>query len=204
MRVRPSRRGKWADLAAVLSFVALGFWVTGRLWLDPGSGVRDNQSDQSQFEWMMAHGARVVTQFAYPFHSNQMNVPDGVNLMANTSVLSISLPMTPITLLFGPRAAFLVFLTAGMIATATAWYFLLSRVLIGSRGAGVAGRRLLRVRAGHGVARQWAPEHRVAVRRPVDHLAHAATRRTGPLAAQRRPPRAASSSGRRSSTWRSC
>ncbi|MEU8253488.1 hypothetical protein AB0C06_04365 [Micromonospora inaquosa] len=132
--VRPSRRGKWPDLVAVLSFVVLGFWVTGRLWLDPGSGVRDNQSDQSQFEWMMAHGARVVTHFAYPFHSNQMNVPDGVNLMANTSVLSISLPMTPITLLFGPRASFLVFLTAGMIATATAWYFLLSRVLIGSRG----------------------------------------------------------------------
>ncbi|MEH0928467.1 hypothetical protein [Micromonospora sp. CPCC 205558] len=131
---QPSRRGKWPDLVAVLSFVVLGFWVTGRLWLDPGSDVRDNQSDQSQFEWMMAHGTRVVTHFAYPFHSNQMNVPDGVNLMANTSVLSISLPMTPITLLFGPRASFLVFLTAGMIATATAWYFLLSRVLIGSRG----------------------------------------------------------------------
>ena len=134
MPYRPSRRGMWADLAAVLSFVVLGFWVTCRLWLDPGSDVRDNQSDQSQFEWMMAHGTRVVTHFAYPFHSNQMNVPDGVNLMANTSVLSVSLPLTPITLLFGPRASFLVFLTAGMIATATAWYFLLSRVLIGSRG----------------------------------------------------------------------
>ncbi|MEU7608964.1 hypothetical protein [Micromonospora sp. NPDC049204] len=133
-RVRPPRRGKWSDLVAVLSFVVLGLWVTARLWLDPGSGVRDNQSDQSQFEWMMAHGARVVTHFAYPFHSNQMNVPDGVNLMANTSVLSVSLPLTPVTLLLGPRVAFLVFLTVGMIATATAWYFLLSRVLIGSRG----------------------------------------------------------------------
>ncbi|MFG2051677.1 hypothetical protein ACGFIW_30115 [Micromonospora sp. NPDC048935] len=131
---RPSRRGRRTDLFAVLSFVLLGLWVTARLWLDPGSGVRDNRSDQSQFEWMMAHGARVVTHFAYPFHSNQMNVPDGVNLMANTSVLSISLPLTPVTLLLGPRVAFLVFLTLGMIATATAWYFLLSRVLIGSRG----------------------------------------------------------------------
>ncbi len=134
MRLGRPAGGNGPIWLAVLSFVVLGFWVTGRLWLDPGSDVRDNQSDQSQFEWMMAHGARVVTHFAYPFHSNQMNVPDGVNLMANTSVLSISLPMTPITLLFGPRASFLVFLTAGMIATATAWYFLLSRVLIGSRG----------------------------------------------------------------------
>src|SRR4051794_24125045 len=103
------RRGRLTDLAAVLSFVALGFWVTGRLWLHPRSGVRDNPSDQSQFEWMMAHGARVVTHFAYPFGSDQMNVPDGVNLMANTSVLSISLPMTPVTMLLGPRAAFLLF-----------------------------------------------------------------------------------------------
>ncbi|MFF4877515.1 hypothetical protein [Micromonospora sp. NPDC000668] len=133
-RGRLTRNGKWVDLAAVLSFVVLGFWVTGRLWLEPGSAVRDNRTDQSQFEWMMAHGARVVTHFAYPFHSDRMNVPDGVNLMANTSVLSISLPMTPITLLLGPRAAFLLFLTAGMIATATAWYLLLSRVLIGARG----------------------------------------------------------------------
>ncbi|RLP91690.1 hypothetical protein EAD98_23230 [Micromonospora sp. CV4] len=121
-------------MVPVLSFVVLGFWVTGRLWLEPDSAVRDNRTDQSQFEWMMAHGARVVTHFAYPFHSDRMNVPDGVNLMANTSVLSISLPMTPVTLLLGPRAAFLLFLTAGMIATATAWYFLLSRVLIGARG----------------------------------------------------------------------
>ncbi|MDG4806782.1 hypothetical protein O7634_08460 [Micromonospora sp. WMMD1120] len=131
---RASRRGRWIDLAAVASFVLLGLWVTGRLWLNPGTEVRDNPSDQPQFEWMMAHGARVVTHFAYPFHSNQMNVPEGVNLMANTSVLSISLPLTPVTLLLGPRASFLLFLTAGMIATATAWYFLLSRVLIGSRG----------------------------------------------------------------------
>ncbi|MFC4149399.1 hypothetical protein ACFO0M_24390 [Micromonospora mangrovi] len=127
-------RDAWVDAAAVLSFVLAAFWVTARFWVDPASGVRDNRTDQAQFEWMMAHGARVVTEFAYPFTSDRMNVPDGVNLMANTSVLSVSLPMTPITVLLGPRTAFLVFLTAGMIATGVAWYFVLSRVLIGSRG----------------------------------------------------------------------
>jgi len=30
------RNGKWVDLAAVVSFVALAFWVTCRLWLNPG------------------------------------------------------------------------------------------------------------------------------------------------------------------------
>ncbi|PZF99760.1 hypothetical protein [Micromonospora deserti] len=128
------RQGRRTDVAAVLSFIALGFWVTARLWLKPHDGIRDNRTDQAQFEWMMAHGARVVTDFVYPFTSDRMNVPDGVNLMANTSVLSVSLPMTPVTILFGTRATFLLFLTLGMIATATAWYFVLSRVVIGSRG----------------------------------------------------------------------
>ncbi|MGR6322703.1 hypothetical protein Q2K19_12025 [Micromonospora soli] len=129
---RPGRE-RWIDGAAVLSFVLLAFWVTARFWTNPDAGVRDNRTDQAQFEWMMAHGARVVTDFAYPFTSDRMNVPDGVNLMANTSVLSISLPMTPITVLFGPSKAFLVFLALGMAATGVAWYFVLSRVLIGAR-----------------------------------------------------------------------
>ncbi|MFF3868021.1 hypothetical protein [Micromonospora sp. NPDC001898] len=133
-RAAPSRRGRWTDVLAVLSFALIAFWVTVRLWVNPTHGVRDNRSDQALFEWMMAHGARVLTDFAYPFGSDRMNVPDSVNLMANTSVLSISLPMTPVTVLLGPRIAFLVFLTGGMIATATAWYFVLSRVLVGSRG----------------------------------------------------------------------
>ncbi|WP_240943717.1 hypothetical protein [Micromonospora thermarum] len=127
-------RGRRADLLAVLSFVALALWVTARLWLHPDRGLRDNRTDQSQFEWMMAHGARVVTEFVHPFTSDRMNVPDTVNLMANTSVLSVSIPMTPVTLLAGPRTSFLLFLTLGMAATATSWYFLLSRVLLRSRG----------------------------------------------------------------------
>ncbi|MBQ1075676.1 hypothetical protein KBX06_21310 [Micromonospora sp. C31] len=127
-------QGWWTDVVAVASFVVLGLWVTARLWLRPSHGIRDNRTDQSQFEWMMAHGARVVTDFVDPFTSDRMNVPETVNLMANTSVLSVSLPMTPVTLLLGTRASFLLFLTLGMIATATAWYFLLSRVVVGSRG----------------------------------------------------------------------
>ncbi|MEV0004499.1 hypothetical protein AB0H28_19755 [Micromonospora sp. NPDC050980] len=128
------RRGRWLDALAVLSFVLLALWVTARLWVDPANGIRDNRTDQAQFEWMMAHGARVVTGFAYPFTSDRMNVPDVVNLMANTSVLSISLPLAPVTVWCGPRWSFLIFLTFGLAATGAAWYFLLSRVVVGARG----------------------------------------------------------------------
>ncbi|MEV4627709.1 hypothetical protein AB0J90_15625 [Micromonospora sp. NPDC049523] len=136
---RRSRRGPLPDIAAVLSYFGLAVWITSGLWLQPGSGVRSNEADQAFFEWMMAHGARVPTRGDYPFLSYRMNVPDGVNIMANTSVLGVSLPLTPVTLLWGPRAAFTVFLTGALAATGICWYLVLSRHLVHSRAAGWVG-----------------------------------------------------------------
>jgi hypothetical protein len=137
----PSRRWRMdlRDLAAVLSFVILAFWVTSRLWRDPSHGLADNEMDQAFFEWMLAHGARVTTDFAYPFVSYRMNVPEGINMMANTSAMAVSIPMTPVTLLVGPHAAFNVFLTGALIATPTVWYFVLSRQIVSSRAAAWLG-----------------------------------------------------------------
>ncbi|MEV4758776.1 hypothetical protein AB0J86_27265 [Micromonospora sp. NPDC049559] len=133
------RAGRARDTAAVLSFVALAFWVTARLWLHPDRGLRSNPMDQAFFEWMLAHGARVLTHLDYPFVSYRMNVPDGINMMANTSVLAISLPLAPLTLLLGPRPTFNIFLTAALVATAVAWYFVLARHLVRSRFAAWIG-----------------------------------------------------------------
>ncbi|SNT45919.1 hypothetical protein SAMN05421812_106307 [Asanoa hainanensis] len=127
------------DLAAVASYVLLAFWVTWRVWLHPTWGLAANRADQAFFEWMLGHGALVATGQASPFFSDQMNVPDGINLMANTSVLGISIPLTPVTLLFGPRAAFNVFLTGALILTAVAWYLVLSRYLLKRRFAAWIG-----------------------------------------------------------------
>ncbi|MCY1141413.1 hypothetical protein OWR29_25730 [Actinoplanes sp. Pm04-4] len=68
-----------------------------------------------------------------------MNYPDGVNMMANTSVLAISLPMTPVTLLFGPHVSFNLFLTLALALTGISWYFVLSRVFVSSRLAAWVG-----------------------------------------------------------------
>jgi hypothetical protein len=40
-----------------------------------------------------------------------------VNMMANTSVLAVSLPLTPVTLLFGPHVSFNLFLTLALALT---------------------------------------------------------------------------------------
>ncbi|MET0416796.1 MAG: hypothetical protein ABW022_12335 [Actinoplanes sp.] len=68
-----------------------------------------------------------------------MNYPDGVNMMANTSVLAVSLPMSPLTLLFGPHVAFNVFLTLALAVTGISWYFVLSRQFVSSRLAAWVG-----------------------------------------------------------------
>ncbi|HET9517204.1 MAG TPA: hypothetical protein VFO77_05725, partial [Actinoplanes sp.] len=133
---RPLTRG---DVFAIASFIAVALFLTASLWFNLDHELREDPQDQAFFEWMLAHGARVLTDGAYPFFSDRMNYPDGVNMMANTSVLAISLPMTPITVLFGPHVAFNVFLTLALAVTGISWYFVLSRRFVASRTAAWVG-----------------------------------------------------------------
>jgi hypothetical protein len=75
----------------------------------------------------------VVSEGAYPFTTTDLNMPAGVNLMANTSILGLGVPMAPITLAWGPQASFAVLLVLGLAGTAFGWYWLFSRHLVESR-----------------------------------------------------------------------
>jgi hypothetical protein len=129
------------DLIAYALYALLAAWVTIRVW--PGADHRVSTidaNDQAFFEWMLSHGARVVTHFDSPWFTDRMNVPTGVNLMANTSILALSIPMTPITLWLGPEVSYGVLIALGLTGTAAAWYFVMSRRLVTSRwAAGIGG-----------------------------------------------------------------
>jgi uncharacterized membrane protein YhaH (DUF805 family) len=129
----------WRDALAITSFIAVALFLTAPLWLNLDHELRDDPQDQAFFEWMLAHGARVLTDGVYPFFSDRMNYPDGVNMMANTSVLAVSLPMTPITEMFGPHVAFNAFLTLALACTGISWYLVLSRQFVTSRLAAWVG-----------------------------------------------------------------
>ncbi|MFI5936248.1 hypothetical protein [Actinoplanes sp. NPDC051494] len=129
----------WRDVLAISTYIAVSLFVTGPLWLNLDHELTNNPPDQAFFEWMLAHGARVVTDGVYPFFSDRMNYPDGVNMMANTSVLAVSLPMTPVTVLFGPHVSFNAFITLGLAATGISWYLVLSRRFVTSRLAAWVG-----------------------------------------------------------------
>ncbi|MEV6707540.1 DUF2079 domain-containing protein [Micromonospora wenchangensis] len=133
-------RGRRADLTVLVVAVALAVWVTSGLWRDPNQrAITVNSSDQALFEWLLAFGGHAVTHGENPLFTHLLNVPDGVNLAVNTSITVYAVVFAPLTYLIGPPATFLVILTLNLAATALAWYWLLSRHLVGSRLAAGVG-----------------------------------------------------------------
>ena len=136
-RPAPGRR---ADLWALLNYAVLSVLVMVHLWRDPGGRVLSaNEDDHGFFLFTMAHGERVVFHGANPLFSDRINVPDGVNMMANTSVLALSVPMAPVTHFLGAGVSVVFLLTLGLAGTAAAWYWVLSRHLVRSRVAAWIG-----------------------------------------------------------------
>jgi hypothetical protein len=136
----PPVRVRRADLWALLSYLSLAVLVFTRLWRDPNGRVLvGNQDDHGFFMFVMAHGERVLFHGANPLITDRLNVPDVVNMMANTSVLALSLPAAPVTHFFGPGVSVVLLLTLGLAGTAAAWYWVLSRHLVTSRVAAWLG-----------------------------------------------------------------
>ncbi|MFE9956685.1 hypothetical protein [Micromonospora sp. NPDC005299] len=135
---RRRRRPRPVDALVVAGYFGLAVLLTAGQWGRPDR-LFHQAGDQMLFEWMLARAARAVTGGENPLHSTALNVPDGVNLMANTSVLGLGVPLTPVTALFGSQVAFLVAVVLCLAGTATAWYALLARRLVRSRAAAAVG-----------------------------------------------------------------
>ncbi|WP_348774361.1 hypothetical protein [Micromonospora sp. WMMD998] len=131
-------RPRPVDALVVAGYLALAVLLTADQWRRP-ERLFHQAGDQMLFEWMLARAARTVTDGGNPLHSAALNAPDGVNLMANTSVLGLGVPLTPVTVAFGSQAAFLVAVALSLAGTATAWYALLARRLVRSRAAAAVG-----------------------------------------------------------------
>lgn len=136
LRWRPQR---W-DLLALGVYLLGGVYLTAHLWLDPSNRMLASYPpDTMQFEYWLAHAAHVVTHGGNPFFTSLLNVPMGVNMMANTGTFALTIPLAPVTLLFGPQVSLLVMVTLCLPATAIAWYWLFSRHLVRSRLAALLG-----------------------------------------------------------------
>ncbi|MFV2111315.1 hypothetical protein ACFHW0_03110 [Micromonospora sp. LOL_025] len=128
------------DLTVFGLFLLAAVWVTSQIWVDPAGRVASlYSSDPAQVQFFLAHSVRVVLHGDFPFFTEQFNYPDGVNLMANTAILALGIPMVPVTLLFGPAVTFVVLVTLALAGTASAWYFVLSRHVVRSPLAAAVG-----------------------------------------------------------------
>ncbi|MEV4637140.1 hypothetical protein AB0J80_07285 [Actinoplanes sp. NPDC049548] len=134
---RVRRYGPWA----LLSYLALGVLVLLQLWRDPSGRVLSaNDDDHGFFLFVLAHGERVLFHGENPFFTDRLNVPDGVNIMANTTVLALSVPFAPVTHFLGVGVTMVLLLTLGLAGTAAAWWWVLSRHLVrGPLAAWVGG-----------------------------------------------------------------
>ncbi len=137
---QPPRRTGWADLAAVAVFAGLALVVMAGYLAHPNEVVdRHLPSDNTWFEWLLEHGAYSVRHLTNPLYSWRQNAPRGVNMMANTSVLGVTIPLAPLTILAGPKVAYLAWTVLACTGTAATTYWTLSRHLVRSRVAAFLG-----------------------------------------------------------------
>ncbi|QKW12908.1 hypothetical protein [Verrucosispora sp. NA02020] len=138
---RPRRRGPTrVDVLAIGAYVLLGVLVCLYYWVDVQNRVSSHlPTDHSWFEWLFSHGAYSVMHLENPLFSTRQNAPDGVNMMANTSLLGVTLPLAPLTWLLGPQVVYALYLGGALAATAATSYWMLSRHLVRSRAAAFVG-----------------------------------------------------------------
>jgi hypothetical protein len=128
------------DLWVIVAYLLGGLWITFHLWVELRNRVLNSfPPDQYLFEFWLSHAARVFTHGENPFFTTQLNYPTGVNVMANTAMFGMTLPLVPVTLLFGPHVSFALMVTLAPPLTALGWYFLFSRRLVQSRLAAALG-----------------------------------------------------------------
>ncbi|MFC0602191.1 dolichyl-phosphate beta-glucosyltransferase [Streptomyces palmae] len=141
LRTRSAReRLRPADRAVLLTYLLLAGWLFKGLWADLDRRyLVDSAHDQDQWEWFFGVTAHHVLGAHDLFFTTLQNAPLGVNLMANTAMLGLSVPLTPVTALFGPAVTWALVLTCGLAGTAAAWYWLLLKRFVASRRAAAIG-----------------------------------------------------------------
>ncbi|NUT26222.1 MAG: glycosyltransferase family 2 protein [Streptomyces sp.] len=132
-----------ADLYAALLFLLMSVALYSGRFFDPAHRyLPDSLRDQNQWEWFFAVTADNVAHFRNPLFTDLQGFPDGVNLMANTVMLGMSVPLTPLTLLAGPAVTLSLVMTLGLAATAAAWYWLIVKYVARGRTAAFLGAAL--------------------------------------------------------------
>jgi len=100
------RRGRVLVGSAALAYLGLAVVVWSGAWADGASThTLCGCGDPALFLWFFQWPATALAHGHDPFFSTALFHPGGINLLAQTSVLGLTLPLVPVTWLFGPVAA---------------------------------------------------------------------------------------------------
>jgi hypothetical protein len=116
----------FASAAAFYLVASIGLWW-GVWTTHPSTVTTCGCGDAARFLWFFEWPTFALTNGHSLLYSQWMFHPSGINLLNDTSVLALSVVLTPVTLLFGPIAAMNVALALAPVLSALAMFALLRR-----------------------------------------------------------------------------
>jgi len=110
------------------AYLALSVALWWHVWsTHPTSTSICGCGDPALFLWFIEWPAYAISHGHSLFYSDALFHPTGINLLSNTSVLAIGVPLAPVTWIFGPVASLNVALTLTPVMNALAMFWLLRR-----------------------------------------------------------------------------
>ena len=95
-----------ALVGAGAAYLVVGFVLWVHAWVDGASThTLCGCGDPALFLWFFQWPATALAHGENPFYSTALFHPTGVNLLAQTSVTGLSLPLVPVTWIWGPVAS---------------------------------------------------------------------------------------------------
>ncbi len=122
------------------AYLALAVVLWWHVWsTHPTTTATCGCGDPALFLWFLEWPAYAIAHGHNPFFSTALFHPGGINLLSNTSVLAIGIPLAPITWLFGPVATLNVAATLSPALSALAAFWVLRRWVRWSPAAFLGG-----------------------------------------------------------------
>ena len=135
------RRGPaGATLWASAAYLIVSLVVWWNVWSShPTTTTTCGCGDSSEFTWYLGWPAHAISHGLNPLYSADLFHPVGINLLSNTSVLALGVPLAPVTWAFGPVATLNVALTLAPVLSALAMFWLLRRWVSWAPAAWIGG-----------------------------------------------------------------
>src|SRR6266536_2873999 len=126
-------------LATLVVFLALAVWHFRLTWTAPRGATIGGHGDPWLFVWFLKSDQLAVTHAHSPLFSHELNVPGGVNLMWNTSVILPGVLLAGVTAWLGPVFTYNLLVTLALPLSAWAASLVFRRYVRSQLAAAVGG-----------------------------------------------------------------